>query len=1007
MARMIRMIKAINNTVIQTRELNNRTEVEKAPIHKEEIINIYEEHLQITSPTYSEDIKEVMQKENIEENNLNAKIIETMSKSGVNITKSSLNIIVNQLQKEHLFNLFQEGYDIQELTVGIIAEEIIKTTVSTKLEDKEIKDNIDKDITKALVEAGLPITNKNLEILEQYKDKIEDIMENSDVTILNMIRHKSDITINNLYASKHRGEPKDKGEIPTDEQIIAVLNMNGIKATQENIKAAASLVKGNVEITRENVKSYINLKDLISKIYSTELVNKAAKEMKKGGNPGDLNINPELDHKVLDLGYDEVNQMVEDIMEDIEQIDERIIEDTYKKGKPITIHSLQKTLHENIEKVLGGNNDKIVIEVEHEVEPEKVSTTKRQLEEIRLSLTLEAALKLSSKLDIQTTELTKLVEELKIIEIEHIEEVLKNTGTPVTEENVGYMKQTSERIYSISQNKELAMVQVVENEAEFTLEGMDQAIKLKHAQDSYEEAATKPEKHFGEVIAKVEGQIEHILKMNEIEPTDSNIKAAKALVQNNIDISAEAVETAKIVLLKIETVLYELRPAVVAGILKEGIRLDTMPIDNLIEHIRGMQQDRQIDPKQKIAEGILELDKSNQLNPTEREGLVAVYRMLSTITKNETAAIGFLLDNNKEPTLGNLFEASKYIKQVGSKTGKMDLTVDDDLGIREGELPSNIRSLIGAATKLPVTAENMDKWLHTQNVIEQWLSRITPEELKTYIDMDKSLEELELKDGRLSSFETTRTTKQVEALEKVSPHTLTFLKEHHIPATIANIYWTDKMIKNPYLLGDMLKDYEKLTGEEIESSINKTSHKQNIEEILEQLEKELDGQSPKWLSAPQSAQAYSIGKDLEQMLSTQRQISKSEGIYQIPIELHHGMSNLNLYVMKDKEQSNRVEKDELKAYMSIKTQNIGVIQVNMRISDKALAFEMIGETPEVTLGLQKGSKELKVAIEEIGYNVMQAKFSSGKVEASIMDRPKPSASLLKYRFEESKFEHII
>ncbi|HHX62714.1 MAG TPA: hypothetical protein GX707_18665 [Epulopiscium sp.] len=1003
------MIQPTNHNGIQTRDVNNVQAPEAVtPFksaagnnkNKNGILNIYEEHLKVNAPTYGEDIKEVMRKEKIEKSNLNAEIIRTMNKSGVNVTKDALNVIANQLQEEHLFNMFQNGYDIEKLTVDIIAKEIIRG------ETGPTSKKMNTDIGWALGQAGLPATNKNVQILSQYKDKIASIKQDSDVAVSNMIRHNSDATINNMYTAKHRGTPKDSDKPPTEEEIIAVLNMNGIKVTQANMNAARNLIGGSVEITKENVRNSISIQDTINTMDPDELIKKAAMEMKKGENPGDMIIGQEVTSETSDIGYDEIKQIVEDV----QNIDETIIENTYSKDKPITIGNLQQTLHENVEKILKGTNEDLekgpVIEMDQDM-TEKVSTTKRQLEEIRLSLTLEAALKLNNKLDIQTADLTKVVEELKILEQQDNEEVLKNMGAPVTEENLEHMKQTSQRVYNISQNKEIAVVQVVQGEADFTLEGMDQAVQLKLAQDTYEGTGTKPEGRFGEGIRKVEDQIGHILDMNGIEATTANMKAAKALIQNNIDINGEVIEAAKGVLLKIETVLHELRPAVVAQILKEGIRPDTMPIDDLIQHIRGIQKGHNIDPNQKLAEAILELDKTNQLNTEERKGLIAVYRMLTTITKNETAAIGFLLDTSKEPTLGNLFEASKYLKKLGNKTGKMDVTVDDDLGIREGELLANIRSLIEEATSLPATSNNVDKWLNTKNIIDQWLSHITPEQLKSYVDMDKSLEELDLEEGELSPFEVERTTKQVEALEKISPHTLTFLKEHKIPLTIPNIYWTDKIVKNPYLLGDMLKDYEYLTGEKINTSINNSGHEENLEGVLDQLERELEEQSPNWLSASQSTQAYSIGKELEQMLSTQKQISHNEGMYQIPVQLHHGMSNLNVYVMKDKEQSNQVERDELKAYMSIKTKNLGVIQVNMRISDKAVAFEMIGETPEVTLGLQKGSQELKKAIEEIGYNVRQAKFSQGKPQTSLAEKPQASESLLKYRFEESQFEHII
>lgn len=1009
MTRVIRMIQPIKNSAeIKITETINVTETRSNPktpqITKDEVLNIYEESLQVAPPTYSEDVKIAMRKEGIEDSVLNTRIVELMDRNNVDISKDALDIVVNRLQDEDLIRLFEEGYDIETLTIDIIAKEIKQNQAAQNEvdldQDQEGSDESD-DITKILVEAGLPITNKNIEVIMLYKEKIKDIKDNSNITASNMVRHNSNITINNLYIVKHKGRPKGNVEIPTDEQIIAVLNMNGINPTQENIKAAASLVGANIEITEESLRNFIKIKQTIDDIDMEDLLNRAADTMKKGESPGDTSLI--VDDNTLDIDHDKLNQIVENIIEDIPRIDETIIEETYKKKEPITLENLQKTLHENIDKVLKVNQD--------QMEPEKITTTKRQLEEIRLSLTLEAALKLSSKLDIQTTELTKVVEELKVIEKEHSQEILINIGAAVTEENIVSMEQTSEKLHNISQNKEIAMAEVIKDEAESTIDGMDQAIRLKRAQNIYEETGTRPERRFGEGIAKVEGQIEHILDINKIEPTDSNIRAAKALIENDIDISPETVQDAKIVLLKIETVLHELKPAVVAQIIKEGIRPDTMPMDSLIEYVRDIRKKGNIDLNQRVAEGILELDKTNQLDAKEREGLVAVYRMLSTITKNETAAVGFLVDNNKELTLGNLFEASKYIKQVASKTGKIDVRVDDELGLNEGELPKNIRSIIKEATQVD---SQIEQKIHTSNIIRQWLSRITPEELKKYVDMDKSLEELELKDGRLSSFESERMIKQARHLEKASPNALTFIKEHNISPTISNLYWTDKMIKNPSLLGDMLREYEDITGEEIKTSLNKNSkdqisknQKQDIEKILEGLETELQDQSQTWLSDPRSMQAYSVGKDLEQMLGAQKQIAQNEGIYQIPIELHHGMSNLNLYVMKDKEQSNRVESNELKAYMSIKTKNMGIIQVNMRITDNALAFEMIGETPEITLGLQKDSRELKAAIEDIGYNVMHAKFIPGKTKTSIIDKPRASDSLLKYRFEDSKFEHII
>ena len=104
--------------------------------NKNDRLNIYEAHLKGTSATYSEEIKQAMQKEKIEDNNLNANIIKTMNKSGVDITKGVVKTIVNQLQEEHLFKLFQDGYDIETLTVDIIAKEIIQSETAPISQDK-------------------------------------------------------------------------------------------------------------------------------------------------------------------------------------------------------------------------------------------------------------------------------------------------------------------------------------------------------------------------------------------------------------------------------------------------------------------------------------------------------------------------------------------------------------------------------------------------------------------------------------------------------------------------------------------------------------------------------------------------------------------------------------------------------------------------------------------------------------------------------------------------------
>ena len=407
------MIRGINNNNnIQTgKKVEETLPVEINHVvskGKADRLNIYENHLKVTSPTYSKDIKDIMKKSGIENNYLNSKIVDTMRDKGVSVSKNALDIVVNQLQKDHIFNLFKDGYDFDELTIDIIAKEIVENEKGPILDECEEED-IDKDLYEALSNAGLAATNKNLETLKQYRDRLEDIIDSSDISILSMIRNKADMSINGLYSSKHMGMPKDISESPTNDQIIAVLNMNGIKVTQENMNAVRNLIRGSIEITKQSVKDFIDIKDIINKMDTKDLLENAAREIKNGNNPADTNIN---EMKTSQLNeYNKVKESVEAILEDIPNIDEKIIEDTYISNRPITLENLQKTLHENIDKLTSKEGlDEEIKELEPEIK-EEVATRKRQLEEIRLKLTLEAALKLNKKIDIETSDLSKVVEE--------------------------------------------------------------------------------------------------------------------------------------------------------------------------------------------------------------------------------------------------------------------------------------------------------------------------------------------------------------------------------------------------------------------------------------------------------------------------------------------------------------------------------------------------------------------------------------------------------------------
>ena len=326
----------------------------------------------------------------------------------------------------------------------------------------------------------------------------------------------------------------------------------------------------------------------------------------------------------------------------------------------------------------------------------EVITAQRQIAEIQLKLTVQAALRLAnSGLKIETEPIADLVVHLRELETEKNASFLRIAGAEDNERNLSEMETVFRSVSEIrpvlnSLNSNIQPL-ILENKVEFTIGGAHKA-----ATDRYEAAQTQPKARYGDSFAKVEAQFENLLERLEIPVTDENVRAAAILSRNNIDVTEVNITAVKEIDIKLNAVMDRLTPPAAAQMIKEGIQPLDMHVDDMLTYIRKYDEVHGYDNNDKLAQHIMEMDRENTLTQEERASMIAVYRMLNVIQKNGGAALGAVLKQDAPLTLQNLMDAAKIYDSSRHIYGAVDTKVDDNLGKLESIVkpPESIRGAI-------------------------------------------------------------------------------------------------------------------------------------------------------------------------------------------------------------------------------------------------------------------------------------------------------------------------
>jgi hypothetical protein len=751
-----------------------------------------------------------------------------------------------------------------------------------------------------------------------------------------------------------------------------------------------------------------------------------------------------IDKEIMDIALDQTLKKDQDASETLTL---KELQQVYEKIKQEVLQKDEKGTSEKSTEMVQETTKQLEKDVEKEL---KTVTAKRQLAEIRLRLTSESMTTLIKKgIEVDTLPLKEVVEELKSVEAELYKASLSRVGAAPTTENITQMQDLYQKLESIKTISSPTYNKVMQADIPFTIEGLSEAevnLQIQHATASYEVAQTQPSTRFGDTFSKVADQVEPLVTDLGLEASKENIRAAKILVKNNIDVTDENIAAIKLIDVKVGKVTTQLHPTIAANMIKDGFNIVQTDIDEVINYMNGFDKLLGEDLTDKIASYIYEMDQTGELASSERETMIGIYRMLYTVEKTQGRATGFLYKNDMPLTLGNLMQAAKYYDRTAAKQSDIDVNIDDAFGtLEELVIPEKtIKAQLGTLqASTGQNTQNNQAQLSTveyeQNIIDKFIEKASPDVISKIVKQYPDLETMPL-ETLLKTMETvqeyntdkaqgpeaktaTQTQEFVKNLGKlasVEPTTLLWMKNNQIPLTVSNIETIQNFMKDAFYFGEQMDHFSKQVKEKLgkaeglKNAITKTDLSElkagkSVTEVLEDLEKEVSAVKREAIDLPEQ-QRQSLWKqadNLEKAIQLQKQVQKDETLYQIPIQLSSGLANMNLYVMNNKEGDGKLSEKDMKVFLSMKTETLGTVQIYMKLTDKNVSFQINTDQADATRFLQANQMALQANIEKLGYMVGRMNYGQEQPKSPLQTQIQPQIKTSRSNITNDGFEVVV
>lgn len=602
--------------------------------------------------------------------------------------------------------LLQGGARITGYTDTLKDEELENITGSRAFAE-ELKKQFDRQ--------DIPLTRENAEAVMEAWGTMQEVNDLPEGSVKYMIENGLDPTVENLYVARYssaEGSYQGRGYYEAGgvegyyarkpekvdieglmPQIEKVIEKAGLPVEEDTVREAVWLIEKGIPLNEDTFLRMHQLGALELPEAKEDFAQSAAAAVADGTSPSKADISRKeslLEQAVL-------------ISERTQQIEEKAVDIIAARDLPFNLRNLFY-----ISGRITRGEEKLSVSSAEEKNAGYIQA-RRMLEEVRLSMTVTANLRLlRSGFKIETAPMEELIRNLKEAEGRNEQALVQETDVKEAKVKSELYQQTLYTLESIRTAPAAIAAQVSEED---TLPGVEEAGRARQeqyrkAEQSYEPLMTAPRKDLGDSIRKAFRNVDEILAGLDRETTEENRKVIRILGYNSMEMTQENFEKVRHSEALLSRVVDRMKPATVLSMIREGVN----PLSMSLEELWAYLDEKPADPAlemESYSRFLYRMEHKNDISQEERSAYIGVYRLLRQIEKGDDAALGSMLQTGASLTLDNLLAAVR-----SSKKGRMDYKVDDGFGGLQA----------GKSEKESITEQINKGYIRTRQELEEAVS---------------------------------------------------------------------------------------------------------------------------------------------------------------------------------------------------------------------------------------------------------------------------------------------
>ena len=917
-------------------------------------------------------------------------VMQDAGRTDVALQRDYMAVMSNSMSTEDFAKLQEEGYPpgstTVETTVTILDE--IKATLAQSgvavagytddISDEQLEEITGSVSSAAMIEQklrenDLPVTEEQIDSVEQAVEQVEHMTGLSEGTMKYMLLNDMEPTIDNIYkaeySSANGGARQSKGYF-TDSagytakkadsidwqqlegQIEKIIEKAGLEVNEETKANSRWLIEQGIPLTEDTIRQLGDLKEIEFPMEREAIIDSVIAAVSDG---------KDAKQAVLTENESIVKQAV-NISEHIKSISDEAATIVADQDEEVTIENLYRAQQQ-------------IEEGRQQAVPSAKATSyeaiaaQRMLEETRLQMTIEANIKLiKSGYSIETAPLEELVAKLREAERDYYSTLFGEEEQNDIDGKISLYKRVTSVMVGIRTLPASVLGKMSTESAAFTLshvynEGVARKALYDRAGETYEALGTAPRKDMGDSIQKAFRNVDTLLAEMDLEANESNRCAVRILGYNQMSIDAESVQKVKEADQALQRVMEKMTPAATLEMIRDGKNPLSADIYQLAEEINT---ETTVEETEKYSEYLWKLEKNNEITAEERAAYIGIYRLFRQIEKSDGGVIGTVLQNEQPLTLKNLLSAAR-----SSRASGMDVSVDAAFGTLE--------SVSGIEDSISAQIEG-----YYDSLAQEILDKLSPDKLQNMsFGMNTTIETFAEK---LRGAEENQETEQaylqeqmqeLNAAYEAEDYVLNELLQYDQPITADHIIATAALMnQRGSAFRQILEQAEQMDEssdpkgkglkERLMESVERLQESMDDEESAKTAYEELTKAGEQILSESADSQIYAV--DVKSMGLLYKQLSMAaslsrEGSYEIPIELNGEMTSLHLKIIRNSAEQGRVS-------VTMQTEELGQVAAQFRLS-KGQVTGYIGSDSKSGLeklsGMEQSLKEtLQTESREVG-----------------------------------------